>query len=68
MVQGRWRQDGELLYGGGGLWRFATGLFGVLLNYEDWKANKNAYIQAIHAGLGGDYAPMAERVRLAAGI
>lgn len=39
-----------------------------LLNYDDWKKNKKAYIQAIHAGLAGDYKPMMERVRLAAGI
>lgn len=38
-----------------------------LLNYDDWRVNKEAYIQAIHAGLAGDYAPMVERVRQAAG-
>ncbi len=36
-----------------------------LLNYDDWTENKPAYIQAIHAGLAGDYAPMVERVRRA---
>lgn len=39
-----------------------------LLDYDDWRNNKDAYIQAIHAGLAGDYAPMVERVRRAARI
>lgn len=30
------------------------------LDYSSWDANKKAYIAAIHAGLGSDYAPMAD--------
>ncbi|WP_024952362.1 Fic/DOC family protein [Cobetia crustatorum] len=36
-----------------------------LLNYDDWNQNKEAYIQAIHAGVVCDYEPMVERVRQA---
>lgn len=38
-----------------------------LLDYSDWDEHKTAYIAAIHAGLEGNYEPMVERVRRAAG-
>ena len=37
------------------------------LDYSSWDREKDRYIQAIHAGLAGDYAPMQARVRLAFG-
>ena len=37
------------------------------LDYSSWDREKDRYIQAIHAGLAGDYTPMQARVRLAFG-
>ena len=37
------------------------------LDYSAWDADKEAYFAAIRAGLGGDYAPMQQRVLLALG-
>jgi len=38
------------------------------MDYSDWDTHKAEYIAAIHAGLGGDYRPMIERVSRAAAI
>lgn len=37
------------------------------LDYSAWDADKEGYFAAIRAGLGGDYAPMRQRVLLALG-
>jgi cell filamentation protein len=39
-----------------------------MLDYRTWKQDTEAYIGAIHAGLGGNYAPMEGMVSRAAGL
>ncbi|KAB7627602.1 Fic/DOC family protein [Alkalilimnicola sp. S0819] len=39
-----------------------------MLDFQPWKQNTEGYIGAIHAGLGGDYAPMEGLVSRAAGL
>lgn len=38
------------------------------LDYSSWESDKERYIQAIHAGLAGDYAPMQACMRTALGL
>lgn len=38
------------------------------IDYTVWDEDKDAYISAVHAGVGGEYGPMEELVRRALGI